>query len=80
MANHKNERKVESAPQGSELLRLKYGHIENIIVLAIVALITLGGFACIICGQSCGQTIVIAVLSFVGGWVGAKRINRSGRT
>ncbi|HKV76720.1 MAG TPA: hypothetical protein VJP02_01180 [Candidatus Sulfotelmatobacter sp.] len=63
-----------------ELTRLKYGHVENMIALAIVALITVGGFACILYGQPCGQTIIIAVMSFVGGWLGAKRLNRSGRT
>jgi len=64
----------------AELTRLKYVLVENIIALAIVALITVGGFACILYGQPCGQTIIIAVLGFVGGWVGAKRTNRSGRT
>lgn len=71
MAN-KNDRSIQT-----ELARLKYGHVENIIALAIVAVIALGGFACIIYGQSGGLTIVIAVMSFIGGWAGAKRINRS---
>jgi hypothetical protein len=76
MANN-DERK---ATQMAELTRLKYGFVENIIVLAIVAVIALGGFVCVLYGQPCGQTIIIAVLTFACGWVGAKRTNRSGRT
>ena len=59
-----------------ELLRLKYLYIERIVTLAIVALITLGGFACIICGQPIGQSIIIAVLGFFGGGLYAQRTAR----
>jgi len=66
-------------PNRTELARLKYGHVENIIALAIVAVIALGGFVCLIYGQPCGQTIIVAVLSFVGGWAAKRGIHTSGR-
>ena len=76
MAHNDNKRVTRA-----ELTSLKYGHVENIIALAIVAVIALGGFVCVIYGQACGQTIIIAVLSFVGGWSAKRAVHPpAGRT
>jgi hypothetical protein len=63
-----------------ELTRLKYGHVETVIALCLVGLITVGGFVCMVEKIEGGQTVVVAVLGLVTGWIGAKKsMSRSGR-
>jgi hypothetical protein len=64
----------------AEFLRLRYSHVENLVALAIVGVITLGGFVCMVTKVEGGQTIVVGVLALVTGWIGGKKsIQRSGR-
>jgi hypothetical protein len=65
--------------QTTQLLRLRYSHVETLVGFGLVGLITVGGFVCIFCNIQCGQTIVVGVLSFItGGWVGTRTLKRSG--
>jgi hypothetical protein len=65
--------------QTIELTRLRYSHIQTLVIFSIVALILLGGFALILKGNQSGLPIVVGVLGVVTGWLGGKKAGRSGR-
>jgi hypothetical protein len=62
--------------QKTELVKLRYSHVEAVFTLAIVAVIVVGGFVCMVKKIEGGQTIVVGVIGVVTGWVGAKRMSR----
>jgi len=60
----------------TELIRMKYCHIENLAAFVLVGVITVGGFVCVFERIQCGQTIVVGVLGLMTGWIGRGRANR----
>jgi len=73
--------KPDLKPDTTELIKLRYGHVQTLVTLAIVGLITLGGIVCMVKKVEGGQAIVGGVLGYVTSWVMARKsIQRSGRS
>jgi hypothetical protein len=65
----------------AELAKLKYSHIEAMVVLGIVAVIVITGFICMVKRIDGGQMIFGSGVTIVMGWIGAKKFgNRSARS
>jgi hypothetical protein len=57
-----------------EIQRMRYGHIERMFVLIILAVIAVGGIVSMVHGNDKGLTILMSIVSLFGGYaVGVKR-------
>jgi hypothetical protein len=63
-------RKMKSQTSNAvEIQRLRYSHIEAMFSLVIVALIAVGGLFALMSGNDKGLTILLSILSLLGGYV-----------
>jgi hypothetical protein len=68
---------TDSQKADVERTRLRYNHVESLVALGLIGVITLGGFVLIFHGNSYGQTIVASVISLIVGRASVKRSIKS---
>jgi hypothetical protein len=57
-----------------EIQRMRYGHVERMFVLIILAVIAVGGIVCTAHGNDKGLTILMSIVTLFGGYaVGVRR-------
>jgi len=72
MKNQQLDDNQFSRTDRTELKRLEYDHRERLFALCIIGVIAAGGVIGMAFGVQGAQTVVVGVIGFVTGWMGAK--------
>lgn len=67
---------MESKNKQVELARIRYSHVETLVVLGIVSAVAVGGIVCLFMKIDAGTTILISTLTLVTGYIGGRKARR----